>query len=866
MAHSTDQTVLMDWSPTQAPVILESSPKRKFDEIVDITTPFSREPTPDRQRQELPYGNSPLSWRNDQSWHDGPLDGSDSRLETLETTKAYGTAAAMWACAITCFVVMTTIRVLRVPLGYATSYATTSIKRRLISPLRNAGADDRPTTPRKRKYRNIYLTPRQRYEQRSARSRKLRDMPGRFPDTPLTEYCHKKPSRHQEAPLVTPQVVDMPDMSDLPGTFNESPARVPPASESLLQLMSPERLLELRRSRPIVRPYDHREDRSTNTSAIRNDQPRPDTTKTSIVATAIGTTAARGPTAANATAAKATILRKKRSMMSWPFGSRIRKSVNFHESPVTGRPITRTKRFVKGETITYPSPNTTIDESSIVSSHSLRTAQRFEDLINAQLQSTSGHHSTSTPNTNITEGANNCAYEQHDSPGPVSHSPQSIEQGRSEQPQPKSPEESEPVNATVPEQGSTQQPEPKSIEESEPVNAAVPEQTTPAKSKRQSSKKPEPKFAKEQEPESSKKSSPRNLFDVLRNKRRPYQRRSGQKSAKESIDAILKAASEDHDSSVASLDVPLADLNLDPRRLSAREQKLAEQAAIEKAAREAEEKARAEKEAAELEAQIAREREKEIKRLGLRQFTKQPIIAPLSAEQEEKVELAFTKGQKVTTMNNIELTTRDWRTVVPTDAWLNDNIINAYLDYVVQMAHDRVGLKRNEAPKMHAFNNNFYNNLAKSGYTGVARWARRAKIAGKALLSLEYIFVPVNASNNHWTLAVISPVRRTIEYFDSLHMSGRKSTVFSHLKEWLLGELGDAYVANEWTVRDEPGPHQGNMSDCGVHTVTTAKLIALGIDPMAAPARLMPLQRRRIVAELLNSGFHGEFEVDFEFA
>ena len=495
---------------------------------------------------------------------------------------------------------------------------------------------------------------------------------------------------------------------------------------------------------------------------------------------------------------------------------------------------------------------------------------------------------SSTLNTEQAETANIAS---HDQQNPLPVSTQEPEQGSteqqtqrpthdeqhdsSEQPSIDSPRDSQSVLVTSPRQlipqGSvmTHITAPESGNQRQPVTVPVTtsEELPVQEVKTTSAKESERKFTLGQEAKRSKSALVDPLFEALRNtRRRPYRKKPGQKSPLENIAAIIKANDAEEDKSDWTIEQYLQGLNLDPRRVADRDEKLAEQEALEQARREAEEKARVEKEDAEFQAQLARERQEYIERNGIRQMTTEPIIAPLTAEQEERVKRAVAKGQKVDAMNNIEITSRDWKTLLPTEAWLNDNIINAYLDYVVQMAHDRVGLKRNEAPKMHAFNNNFYNNLSKNGYTGVQRWGRRAKIGGKTLLSLDYIFIPVNADNNHWTLAVISPARRTLEYFDSLHMTSKRSTVFSNVKAWLKGELGDAYVQGEWRIREDPSPHQGNMSDCGVHTITTAKLIALGIDPMAAPAAQMPLQRRRIVAELLNSGFHGEFEPVFSFA
>lgn len=51
---------------------------------------------------------------------------------------------------------------------------------------------------------------------------------------------------------------------------------------------------------------------------------------------------------------------------------------------------------------------------------------------------------------------------------------------------------------------------------------------------------------------------------------------------------------------------------------------------------------------------------------------------------------------------------------------------------------------------------------------------------------------------------------------------------------------------------------QDNGSDCGVFLLTNAKAIALGIEPTAFGAQDTILLRRKIVAEIMNGGLHGE--------
>ena len=328
-----------------------------------------------------------------------------------------------------------------------------------------------------------------------------------------------------------------------------------------------------------------------------------------------------------------------------------------------------------------------------------------------------------------------------------------------------------------------------------------------------------------------------------------------------------------------------SELTISPRRRSGRQQAIEEKHAKERAAREqkeAEEKAQREREEAELRAQIAREAEAQRERLGIRRYTKDPIIQPLSTEWNTKVDEALARGpasQVATTSTGNPITRRDIGKVLPQPntgddpaGWLNDEVIAAYLQAVVDLGHAQVGHRRTDIPKFHAFNTFFYTNLQRpGGYDNVKRWARRAKIGGRDLEEVERVFIPVNASGAHWTLAVVSPTRKTIEYFDSMH--GSASAVVANVRAWLAGELGSAYDADEWIFREDDerlrgrgqGPTQNNYSDCGVFAATTAKMVVLGVEPCAVTAGDMPLQRRRMVAELLNGGFSGDFEPLLEF-
>jgi len=326
----------------------------------------------------------------------------------------------------------------------------------------------------------------------------------------------------------------------------------------------------------------------------------------------------------------------------------------------------------------------------------------------------------------------------------------------------------------------------------------------------------------------------------------------------------------------------LDQLELSGRLKSARERKEAE-ARVEQERKETELKVEQKRKEAEYKAEEERkEREEKEKRDGIRRFPKNKLIEPLSEDWDRKVSDALRKNLRTVvgkTGTDLDITRKDIGTVLPQhgidnpSGWLNDEIIGAYLQATVDHGHDQLGQRprlRADVPKYHAFSSFFYDNLKNKGHDSVKRWARKAKFGGNSMLQLEYIFMPINHGGTHWTLAVISPVRKTIEYFDSMH--GESGAVIANIKTWLKGELTNDYNESDWRLLDDPpyegkgkGPTQNNARDCGVFTATTAKMIILGVDPRAITAADMPTQRKRLVAEVMNGGFTGVFKPRLEY-
>lgn len=312
------------------------------------------------------------------------------------------------------------------------------------------------------------------------------------------------------------------------------------------------------------------------------------------------------------------------------------------------------------------------------------------------------------------------------------------------------------------------------------------------------------------------------------------------------------------------LNAPFLALKVSGRRGSIRANEIKKKAE-EKEAAEAAERARL---AAEEAARKKKEEEEERLKRGYRRIPKGEIIQTLDDKWEQSVQLAMSTPsmQEVlaTTSSGNNLTRRDFGTLKvvkgrdPSHGWLNDEIISACLQQVVEYGLQAANHKAGDTPKFYAFNTFFYTNLREKGAQSVRRWATRAKIGKENLLKVERVFIPVH-SGAHWTLLVVSPVAHTIEYFDSL--GGPARPYILNAKAWLREELGKLFKEEEWTVPTGSvgaGPQQSNSSDCGVFTCTNAKMVVLGVDPMAYAGSDMELQRTRMAAELLNGGLKGD--------
>ncbi|KAI4147447.1 MAG: hypothetical protein LQ340_005546 [Diploschistes diacapsis] len=262
--------------------------------------------------------------------------------------------------------------------------------------------------------------------------------------------------------------------------------------------------------------------------------------------------------------------------------------------------------------------------------------------------------------------------------------------------------------------------------------------------------------------------------------------------------------------------------------------------------------------------------EQEKKRRCYRAAPSFPIFSPLSAEEDARVDSKIVavpsqhgSKQLATSVSGAPIKRSDFGRLLELDrngGWLNDETVNASVEQSVAYVLEKSGHTKGKIPSMHAFSSFFYSTLAKSGAKGVKTWSRRPKIGGENLLSVDSVFIPVNEGNAHWTLLVVSPKLRVVEYFDSFHTSG--TVQLANVQKWVAEELGAKYNPTEWNFRPGVGPRQTNGKDCGVFVASTARCIAMGWDPEKSyGAGDMITQRRRIAAEILaGPSLAGELE------
>uniref|UniRef100_A0A0D9VV62 Ubiquitin-like protease family profile domain-containing protein n=1 Tax=Leersia perrieri TaxID=77586 RepID=A0A0D9VV62_9ORYZ len=199
----------------------------------------------------------------------------------------------------------------------------------------------------------------------------------------------------------------------------------------------------------------------------------------------------------------------------------------------------------------------------------------------------------------------------------------------------------------------------------------------------------------------------------------------------------------------------------------------------------------------------------------------QELFKPLTDEEECEVNSILCGSdysKKIIVMHessNIEITKEKFW-CLRTRGWLNDEVINLYLE----LLKERAEREPERFLKCHFFNTFFYKKLAcgKTGYDyeSVRRWTTPNRL-GYELVQCEKIFVPVHIGM-HWCLAIINMKDRSFQYLDSL--GSVDHVVLNILARYIMDELNDKsnikVDTSSWLEIRESIPLQQNGWDCGM--------------------------------------------------
>ena len=186
-------------------------------------------------------------------------------------------------------------------------------------------------------------------------------------------------------------------------------------------------------------------------------------------------------------------------------------------------------------------------------------------------------------------------------------------------------------------------------------------------------------------------------------------------------------------------------------------------------------------------------------------------------------------------------------------AMLNDEVINFYMNMLQERDNSLCELNKNRR-KSHFFNSHLVERLLVTDgcykYENVKRWTKKFNI-----FEMDKIFFPINIAKVHWTLAVIYPQKKRIEYFDS---SGRNGQLYRDgLLRWIKDEAADKHGLSlnihEWNTysRSHEIPQQGNGWDCGMFAIIAADFLSDNL-PLRYTQNDMPSFRLKVGLRILN--------------
>ncbi|XP_038608337.1 sentrin-specific protease 1 [Tachyglossus aculeatus] len=218
----------------------------------------------------------------------------------------------------------------------------------------------------------------------------------------------------------------------------------------------------------------------------------------------------------------------------------------------------------------------------------------------------------------------------------------------------------------------------------------------------------------------------------------------------------------------------------------------------------------------------------------------------ITEEMEKEIKNVFCHGNQDEVLSEafrLTITRKDMQTLNHLN-WLNDEIINFYMNLVMERSRGK------GVPSVHAFNTFFFTKLKTAGYQAVKRWTKKVDV-----FSVDLLLVPIHLGV-HWCLAVVDFRKKYITYYDSMGGVNTEACriLLQYLKQESLDKKRKDFDTNGWLLfskKSQEIPQQMNGSDCGMFACKYADCIAKD-RPINFTQQHMPYFRKRMVWEILH--------------
>lgn len=195
-------------------------------------------------------------------------------------------------------------------------------------------------------------------------------------------------------------------------------------------------------------------------------------------------------------------------------------------------------------------------------------------------------------------------------------------------------------------------------------------------------------------------------------------------------------------------------------------------------------------------------------------------LVPKHAEVLKKIE----RELKLKNPDRIEHLKRDMYyenigVLVQEKEWLNNHVIDYYMELLKERSKENEKL-----PILYAMECDFYHDLSKKNLFEAMKFTKTVYI-----FDCDLVLVPINISNNHWTLAVISMKEKAIKYYDSQLKTNDYclDRLAMYLKNEKLKKEKIKYNMKGWKlIHVKNIPRQPDSYNCGVFLCMYAEFIA----------------------------------------